>query len=111
MAPLLKHAQITLQTTRIVNILRPFHLRRLVNVCAVLCLLQPIALKRKDRTEPTVVSEPYNPVLAFETNEVGAFDDTVPGLNSIHHTANSAFIAGIKEQLKEKRFISDVQRV
>jgi len=61
--------------------------------------------------EPTVVSEPYDPILAFEMNEGGAFDDTVLDLNSIHRTANSAFLADIEERLKAKRFISDAQRV
>jgi len=85
---------------------------RVVNTCAVLRLLPPIAFKRKDRTEPTVVSELYDSILTFETNQVGDFDDTVPFLNSMYHTTNfPAFIAGIKEQLKAKRFISDAQRV
>ena len=65
----------------------------------------------KDRMEPTVVSEPYDLILAFELTEGGAFDNTVLDLNSIYRTANSAFLADIEERLKAKRFISDAQRV
>lgn len=60
---------------------------------------------------PTVVSEPYDPILAFEMNEGGAFDDTVLDLNSTRPAANSPFLANIQERLREKRFISDAQRV